>query len=149
MPFLGSCLVIGWISLLCGTWALYPTKLLNNKDFRGKLKTYMMYSMWWCLMNIQRDVISMVFKIMPAYIEWIFAILVPALREMNRRILSKLVDKMIGCDDEMANVLLNMNVNVFYAFFVAVRLSSSEIATVVCTIAVDFLLHFKITYNIA
>ena len=99
-------------------------------------------------MNIQRDVISMVFKIIPAYIQWIFAVLVPALREMNRRVLSKLVDKMIGCDDEMANVLLNMNVNVFYAFFVAVRLSSSEIATVVCTIAVDFLLHLRITYNI-
>ena len=147
MPFLGLCQFVSWISVLSGTWFLFPTELLNEDEFRKKLKTYMFYSLWWFAMNIQRIILSIVFKNISIHLQWMFSILVPSLREMNKRVLSKLVHKMAGKDDERANVLLGMNVNVHYALFVAISLSGAEFSTVICMVSMDFFIHLQITYK--
>ena len=107
----------------------------------------MFYSSWWFAMNIQRIILSIVFKNISIHLQWMFSILVPSLREMNKRVLSKLVHKMAGKDDERANVLLGMNVNVHYALFVAISLSGAEFSTVICMVSMDFFLHLQITYK--
>ena len=147
MPLLGLCYLISWIFVLCSTWFIFPSQLLHEDAFREKLKTFMLYSLWWLVMNIQRVVLTIVFKNISIYVQWIFALMIPCLREGNKRLLCRLVHKMAGSDDERANVLVGINVNVYYALFSAINLSGGEIATVISMVAVDFLLHLKLTYN--
>ena len=148
MPFNGLVKLPVWIALLCGIWILFPTELLSVEDFREKLRTQMLYSMWWFVMSVQKDILSILFKNTPLYLEWLFAFVVPCFREMNKRVLTKLVHRMAGSDNEAANVLLVMNVNVHYALFIAIRLSGSHISTVCCMLAIDFILHLKTAHNL-
>ena len=77
-----------------------------------------------------------------------FSFVVPCFGVINKRVLTKLVHKMAGSDNESANVLLGMNINVHYALFIAIRLSGSHISTVSCTVAIDFILHLRMAYQL-
>ena len=55
---------------------------------------------------------------------------------------------MMGKQDEPAAALLEIIVNSLYAFFFAIKLAESELSTVGCVVAIDFILHLKMTYQI-
>ena len=148
MPFIGLIQLPLWVTLLAGMWFLFPSRLLANQDFRTKLKIYVLYSMWWFVMNVQKDILSIIFKIVPIYIQWLFAIFIPIIKEKNKQLLVKLVNKMAGKENEASNVLLSMNINVHYALFIAIRLTGAHVFTVICMVLIDFTLHTKITYGI-
>ena len=148
MPFSGLIALPVLIALLCWIWILFPAELLSEEEFKKHLKTYVLYSIWWFVMNIQKDILTLVFKTTPFNLEWLFAFVVPCFREINKRVLTKLVHKMAGSDNESANVLLGMNINVHYALFIAIRLSGSHISTVSCTVAIDFILHLRMAYQL-
>ena len=67
---------------------------------------------------------------------------------MDKRIRSKLVTKMMGVLDETAKALITIHVSSGYSFFIAIKLVGAEIATIVSTVAIDFLLHSKTTHDI-
>ena len=62
MAFVELGKMFAWAALLYGIWFLFPKKLLNDEDFRGKLRTYILYSLWWFVMNLQRDILTIIFK---------------------------------------------------------------------------------------
>ena len=74
--------------------------------------------------------------------------MVPCVKEMNKRVLIKFVHKMAVGDDETSNVLLGIIINVHYALFIAIRLSGSQITTIICMTTIDFILHLKMTYDL-
>ena len=110
MPFLGLFLHFpGFIGQVSGVWFLLPRDLLAQNDFRRKLKICFMYWLWWIFLNIQKDVLSFVFKILTGYWQSIIALMIPILREWNKRVLSKLLAKMGKKDDERANVWMSIS----------------------------------------
>ena len=141
MPLSGALFLVAWWVVLFGVWFLFSMEKLEDSEVRGKLKTYFLYSLWWNIMQIQKDVITIVFKHTPPKFQCMLAFVIPVLRSGNKFVLSKLVNKMSGNEDEMANVVLGININVHYAFLVAVRFAGAEKETVISLMIVDFIIH--------
>ena len=151
MPFTGNFLFLGaWIIYLCCLWfgVMFPSELRTNTEFRKKIRVNLVYELWWFVMNIQKDALSWSFNNISGNFQFIFALLIPLLKELNKRIMSKLVYKMAGKDNERASALLAIELNLHYAFFIAIRLNGAEIETVVCIITVDILMHLWMTRQI-
>ena len=104
--------------------------------------------MWWFFMDIQKDILTIIFENLPVYIEWIFGFVVLSIREMNKKILTSFVEKMAGDNDEQGTVLLGMHVSCHYAFFIAVTLSGSHISTIICMELIVFSMHLKMTFDL-
>ena len=151
MPFLGIFIFLAnWIIYLCTIWSgvMFPSELRENTEFNGKIKAYLMYDVWWFVINVEKDALSVGFKTISGNYQFIFALLIPAAKEMNKRVLSKLVARMVGNEDERANVLFSAGLNIHYAFFVALRMNGAETLTIVCIVVVDFLLQLWMVYQI-
>ena len=85
MPFLGLFLHFpGFIGQVSGVWFLLPQDLLSQNDFRRQLKICFMYWLWWIFLNIQKDVLSFVFKTLTGFWQSIIAFIIPMLREWNK-----------------------------------------------------------------
>ena len=115
MPLVGMiCFFVTWPVYMCCIWFMvaFPSKLRMNIKFKETIRTYVIYELWWFVVNIQRDVLSFAFKKIPPEIQFIFAVLIPSVKEANKRILMKLVTKMAGKDDDRANVLLGIRLNI-------------------------------------
>ena len=148
LPNLGLIIIPNYIIWAIGLWFIMPSHLLATNDFRQKLKIYMGYFVWQQLANIQKEVLSNLFKIFPAGWQFFVPFLVAGARELDKRVRSKLVTKMMGVQDEPAIVLVTIIISTAYSLFIAIRLVGAELSTVCCTLAIDAILHFKATYKI-
>ena len=151
MPFVWIFVfLMAWIIVMCIHWSgkMFPTELRMNQEFRDEIKRYLPYEMWLFFMHIQKEVLSVAFTAISADFQFLFALLIPAAKEMNKIVLSKLMWKMIGREHNMANVLLGVFVNTHYALFVATRMVGAETQTVLSIILVDTLLHLWMTSKI-
>ena len=151
IPF-GGILVIfcSWIIRNCCIYCMiaFPSELRNNQQFRSKINPYLIYEFWWYFMSLQREVLSFAFKAISEELQLIFALLIPTMKEMNKRILLRLVLKIVGKEETMANVFLSIRLNIHYALFVAIRMNGAEVQTVVSVIFVDFFLQLWMTRQI-
>ena len=55
---------------------------------------------------------------------------------------------MVGDQDEPATALNDISLNATYSMFFAVRVADAEVATVCCLVAIEFILHLRMTYQI-
>ena len=60
----------------------------------------------------------------------------------------KLVSAMVGNEDDMANILMEVRLNIHYALFVAIRMDGAENLTITGVVIVDLLLHSTMAYQI-
>ena len=151
MPLLGIFVFFGtWLVFLCtlSFGIMFPKQLTLNDEFRYKVRIYLVHDIWWFVMSLQKDILSFAFKNINGSLQLLFALLIPAAKEINKRVLSKLVSKIAGNDNEKANDVLNICVNIHYSLFVAIRLNGAETQTVISFIIVEFLMHFWMTHKI-
>ena len=120
-------IVIVTIMYLCSPWLAFPSDLLDNDEFNEKLRTYLKYTLWWLFMNIQRDILTFLFKNITKEFQFLVAITIPAVKEMNKKVLVGLVKKMSGGNDDMSNVVLGIRLNIHYALFIAIRLTGAAL----------------------
>ena len=151
IPFCGLLLnVLVWLIGDCCLWSMivFPSELINKEEFRCKINPYIVYDMWWFIINLQREALSFGFKAISREFQFIFALLIPAVKEMNKRLLGKLIRRTVGEEDEKANVLVSIRLNIHYALFVAIRMNGAEEQTVLSILIVDFLLQLWMTRQI-
>ena len=144
IPFCGLLTnVLVWLIGDCCLWSMvvFPSELKNKDEFRRKINRYLIYDMWWYFINFQRDILSFGFKAISGELQFIFALLIPVVKEMNKRILGRLVMRIVEKEDETANVLVSVRLNIHYALFVAIRMNGAEVRTVFFILMVDFLLQ--------
>ena len=147
-PYLGMIIVPTSTIASLGIWFLLPSDLLDKKDFRRKLKVYMLYFPWIIIILIQNELLSLFFSHSPAAFQFLMPFMVAGCRELDKRVRSKIVTKMMVKQDESAIAWLVIAVNSNYAIFIAIRLVGAEWVTIFCTVAIDFVLHLKMTYQI-
>ena len=99
------------------------------------------------MLVIQNEALAFLFKNLPPMIQWIMAFIIPALRELDKSIRTKLVTKMAGGYDESATVLLGVAINLLYAMIVAVRFVGAEPFTAFLIMIVEFVMHLKMTHD--
>ena len=147
MPYLGFNFIISQIIFMAGIWFVLPKDILSKPGFRKKMETYTWYFLWSLMLVIQNEALAFLFKNLPPIIQWIMAFIIPALRELDKSIRTKLVTKMAGGYDESARVLLGVAINLLYAMIVAVRFVGAEPFTAFLIMIVEFVLHLKMTYH--
>ena len=149
IPFLG---LIGplpvQIFFLASLWCLLPTKLAKKEDFRRKLKIYTGYFFWGLLIIVQNDVLTFLFTNFLSELQFLVAFMVAGCREFDKRVRTKMVNMMMGEEDEPATALISITISSTYSFFIALRLTGANIETVFCFLAIDFFLHSRMTYKL-
>ena len=140
-----------WIASLVALCYLHPSEQRSNMIVRKKLRVYYLYSIWFSLIlgAIQIECISELYSsLIPEQLEWTMAIVVPACRKMNHRILLRFVAKMDETDKEMANVLLTSTLSTYFTTFISVRLASANTITVYCVLLVELFLHLIMSIRV-
>ena len=138
-------LVPSWNLFTIGLWFILPSHLTANKSFRQKLKFFTFYQIWHQITIILREFYSFLFTNAPYGFQFLVPFLVAGVRELDKKLRSKIVKKMILVQDEAAIALFAVNVCSEYSFFIAIRLVGASFATVCSTVVIDFALHLKAT----
>ena len=148
LPWLGMALLPAWMAFAIELWFFLPSKLMANDDFRRKVKMYIVYFFWIVALVFQNEFLSYLFSNLSTTFQFLVPFFVAACREFDKRVRTKLVNKMMGKQDEPASALLAITVSSFYTFFMAIRLTGATYATVSCFVSIDFMLHSHATYKL-
>ena len=81
-------------------------------------------------------------------VEWIAAILIPIFRSSSSWVMSKIVDKITGHNNEAANSSVTSYTSYIYGFYIANGLFSAKQSTIYCILSVEFVLHMRNCYQI-
>ena len=148
MPLLGAIAMPMLIISSVGLRFILPSHLLAKEYFRQSLQVYMFYQVWVQALSIQKEILSYLFANAPAKFQFLVPFMVAGCRELNTRVTSKLVTKMSESQDEAAKILVAVHVSCDFCFFIAIRLVGAALPTVCTSVAIDFVLHSKMTYEI-
>ena len=148
IPYLGYNFLIGLIMYPIGIWFIFPKSLRVDKEFQRNMKLYVLLLAVGILMAFLFEAVSMLFKAIPPYLQWIVPLLIPILKYCNIWALSKLINKMTGGTDEASKDWLGIRINVQYSNFVAARIFGAETITVCFFVVVDFILQLQMTFKI-
>ena len=143
LPYFGMVNMPLWIVGMTGLWLFLPSVVLAQKEFRRKLKVYTIWSLWCLLLMIPFEVLSYLFVNLSSELQFIFAFVLAAQRELDSWVRTRLVHKMTRDKDEDAMALNTINVSTNYAYYIAIRFVDAELSTVVCVIAIDFVIHLR------
>ena len=128
---------------------LIPADLRSAREFKEKLKMFILYEFGWILSGFIRQVLSFIFRSLEdTDLQCLMAIVIPATKMVTKLILSKVMNRIDRSEKEKGNVLLGAHVNFVFGLFVATKLTGSRISTVICICGVEFLLQFKMGYEI-
>ena len=150
-PMPNGGLIVYWLNyflFLIGIPFIANGNLLAPADFPKKMKIYTLFLLWNLMRAIQFLILISFFNKFPSGFQFPVAFIIAGCREVDKRVQSKLVTKMMGVKDHSANALLVINVSTIWSFFIAVRLVGAEFATMICTVCIDFILHSKMAYKI-
>ena len=148
IPYLGYNYLIGSLVYPIGIWFIFPKSLRVDAEFQKNMK---LFSLNWAvevLMLFLREAISMLFKAIPPYLQWIVPLLIPILKYCDTWATSNLINRMTGGKDEASKVLLAIRINATYSNFVAARIFGAETITVCFFVLVEFILQLQMTYKI-
>ena len=148
MPLLGVISVPMILIFSIGLWFILPSHLLAKEDFRQSLKVYMFFHAWIQALTIQKEILSFLFANAPVKFQFLVPFMVAGCRELDNRVRSKLMTKMNQSQDEAAKILVAVQVNCNFSFFIAIRLVDATLPTICSTVAIDFALNSKMTYEI-
>lgn len=148
MPFLGYSVLISWILTLPLVWFLIPPHLRAMKERRKQVMIYILLQFVWIMITVQKMGLTIIFENLAAELQVMMAILIPLCRSFDHWIISNLVVKMSGRNNERANTLYSVSINLDAAVFVAVMLASANDLTVYCILCTEITLHLVSCYQI-
>lgn len=136
-----------WIIYVLGFWYVLPSQLIAKEGFRRKLRMYLTIALWATILTLLIDLLDYLFNELPVSYQFFVAFMVAACRELDKRVMSKLVNKMTEKQDENAEALVTIIISAYYSFFVAVRLTEATALTIFCFLFIDSALHTILTHQ--
>ena len=140
-------LAVGYIWFLVQYIALYVlfTREISIRDeFRKKIRAFNFSRVYMIFYSCQFDGVTLLFNILPSKIQWILALLLPLLREINIHILCKILLKWPRVEDEKGNgkVLILIASHSMHLLYVAIKMSHATTQITSCLILIiDFILN--------
>ena len=95
-----------------------------------------------------RKAIPIFLMALPGNIQWIIAFVIQVMKLFEVFVQSKLLNRMVGGQEEESKVLLDLYINLDYSLFIAIRLPNAGIITVCFILAIDLFLQLKAAYKI-
>ena len=148
IPFLGYNYVLFDLVRPATIWISFPRDFRRNNIFKKNFKVYILYMVMSLTCGVLKEMISILLKNLPGYLQWIIAFLIPMQKSFEAFVLSRLVNRMEGGQEEASQVLLRISIDISYSIFIAVRLPDANAITVCFIIAVDFFLLLQMSYKI-
>ena len=126
-------------------WLIFPEELRQDQYFRKRLKAYYVYMIVEFVVRIsQLNLLYMLFKNIPPALQWMMGFVLPAVREINEKVLAKLIIKASKEDKEdqyTAICLMKIDNYLGITFFIAIQLGATATElTIRLILAVDFVL---------
>jgi hypothetical protein len=136
MPLNGLIGYVGGILTAIATWFQTPYDERVKKDVQKRLWAYFWYvSSFYFFVMPQYDVLTMIFTKVQPELQWLFSFLLPRMREINIRLLNKILGNAFDSFEWTTTIGYNGR----HAMYVAVALgtTATEMSTY-CLLAVDF-----------
>ena len=153
MPLVGLVAYTCWnIAHFFGIWFMFPFEV--RQDHGKRIWKYILYRLWFLFMVQQKTIFMMMMGKLPSGFQWILAIALPSIREMNTWVLTKIIKKTSLSETSQAQMMIlrltpAISVNISHAFWMAIIISSqASQMTTRLILAVDFLLNLYSTYVI-
>ena len=153
MPFVGMiCYVVSNFSHFIGIWFLFPKQHRPGVDDRKKDLAYIGYRLWQIFYVQQQLALKVVMIRLPSGIQWIVAIILPILRELNLIVLQRILKNATDSDKGFlirANITASVSTNINNSFWMAIIISSlATDVTNYSLLAIDFILNVFGTWKI-
>ena len=128
---------------------MLPSDFSLEKESNKKLKKFMWFQSGWILSLVIKVILATTFhKLKDTDAQCVMALLIPFSKKFVGFLLTKLMSRIDGGDNERANINLATHVNLSYGLFIATTLVSGRPATIVCMVAVDALMQLIMTHQI-
>ena len=150
MPWWGLILyfpnkIVSVISVLL----MLPREFSFEEDTKKKLKNFVWFEFGWILAGIIKTLLGTSFeKLRNTDAQCLMALMFLMSKKFVSFFLSKLMNRIVGSDNERANCNLTTHINLSYGVFIATCCIRARPATVVCLVAVDALMQLMMTYKI-
>ena len=125
-------------------YVLFTRELSIRDEFRKKIRAFNVSRVYMIFNSSQFEFVTLLFNILPSEIQWILALLLPLLREINIHILSKILLKWPRVYDEKGNgkVLILIGSHSMHLLYVAIKMSHTTTRITSCLILIiDFILN--------
>ena len=150
MPLVGiACTLPTSIIQILSTPFLINSKLLEEEDFKRKMKFFVLHDICWFMTIFMRIFLSRIFDLLEdTNAQCIIALLILIMKKFMTCVLTKVVHRMIGNENEGAKVLVAVSINVCFGFWAATKLAGARNATLFCMVVLDILMQANMTHQI-
>ena len=91
MPFLGYNYILFYAAKPAVMLSSFPRSFRTNKDIQHNFLVYYLYIISAIMFAVLKEGISILFKALPGYLQWIVAFLIPLLKRFEAFLLSRFV----------------------------------------------------------
>ena len=150
IPLFGTFGYYIYITTIITIWFQIPVRgecLQNRKIIRKKYHAYFLYYMWCGITSIQYNSTSLMFAKLPTDIQWVAALFLLLLREVNTWVLQKLMVKAVkehsnDAQEMDAKMAALIYINCQHSFYVAIAIGNTATpATTYILLFGDFMLN--------
>ena len=114
----------GSIVLLITLWFRFPPGWRDNPSFRKRLNTFMIVTIFSISIDLHYQIIQTIFVGLANNYEWVIAILLPFIRELEYWIMKKLAHQAACGDIEAMKITIAFGINMTHSVFLAYFLGS-------------------------
>ena len=131
-------------------WCLMTHEERNREGAGKRYRAYILFKFFTSfVIDAQKNVIAMGIKKTVFEYQWIFAFILPLIRELNTFLLNKILQKLGKLEDIESKVAVTIQVNINHATFIAVQLgTSASQTTAYCILGIDFLINIWSSFKI-
>ena len=130
-------------------WYCFPTHWRVNKDFRNRLKWFIVAMAFNQCISLEYTVITKIFLTIPVKYQFLIALCLPLVREMNCWMNTKLALKASNGDISSVNITCTQNIGAGHSLFLAYTAASILTTTTSAIIfGTDFLINLYIAGKI-
>lgn len=151
VPLTGYLIILSglMISSLVTLWNMFPQKWRKNEEFRQRLIRFNYVFLFQQFTTVEYGIITSVLLAVPINYQWIVAIFMPFVREMNVWIITKLVSKATNGDLPGVRLVLIQTNSTGHALMLAITIGSIATTTSAAVIiAEDFVINLLICLKI-
>ena len=150
LPFIGFCVFIPNWTEFCFARFLFPTESRTRRPLKKQLKFWILHRLWYeiSLNFVQMSILTALPTIIPSQHQWTLAIVIPAVRNTNSWVTSKIVENTPGIATEALDFYANSQVMYVFTNFIAARLDSLDNFTVYSLFCIEIAIHVHACYKI-
>ena len=127
-PVPWKCIMMGYICsviISIRLWHVFPKEMVKEALFRTRRLAYFCYLAWACFLGIQLLGLAKLFKEVPNNIQWVLGICVPLIKEMNDRMLEKLISKASSSATIIdAHLVAKIDAGIIFSFWITIILAT-------------------------